>query len=117
MLENGGKTAQYEVTCVFDVTPKFNITVNSLENGTIKAYKMKAGARVELEIKSGILEVEKDDTVYFELVANGGKTPKKLVVDGSEYTSVTTLPKQTPGAIAMKIQIKKAFVVTGECGD
>ena len=120
MLENGSKKAQYEITCIFDVVQKFTITITQPENGIIKVYQTKGGNRIDLDISStGTVEIEKDQAVYFELIANDGKKPKKLVVDGIEHTAVTsTIAKQTPGAIAVRIpNVSKSFSVTGECGD
>ena len=120
MLENGSKKAQYEITCIFDVVQKFTITITQPENGIIKVYQTKGGERIDLDISStGTVEIEKDQAVYFELIGNDGKKPKKLVVDGIEHTAVTsTIAKQTPGAIAVRIpNVSKSFSVTGECGD
>ena len=120
MLENAGKKAQYEVTCVFNVSPKYTITITQPEHGTIKAYQTKGGVRINLAISAtGTIEVEENKPVYFELIANEGKKPIKLVVDGTAYTKITTvISHQTIGAIAVRVdKVKKNFSVTGECGD
>lgn len=119
MLENGGKKALYEITCVFDVAVKNTITITKPEHGTINAYLMKAGVRTPLTISSSnTIEVETGTFVFFELVADTGKKPKKLVVDVTEHTEVTTgVVGQTTGAIAVKVKVEKNFSVTGECAD
>ena len=120
MLENGSKKAQYEVICVFNVAPKFTITITQPEHGIIKVYQTKKGERKDLTISaSGTVEIEEGKAVYFELIAKDGKKPKKLVVDGVEHIKVTSvIAKQTPGAIAVRIdKVKNNFSVTGECGE
>ena len=120
MLENGSKKAQYEVTCVFNVAPKFTITITQPEHGIIKVYQTEKGERKDLTISaSGTVEIEEGKAVYFELIAKDGKKPKKLVVDGVEHIKVTSvIAKQTPGAIAVRIdKVKNNFSVTGECGE
>lgn len=122
MLENGDKKAQYEVTVKFDIEVKHTLTIKKPENGEIKVYQLSgvgsAAVRTDLPVGAdGTLKVKAGYTLYFELVAATGKTPKKLTIDGKEYTTVTNLPKQTSGAIAKKMIINNDFLVTGECGD
>lgn len=122
MLTNGVKKAQYEVTVTFDVVKQNKITVTQpASDGQIKFYTLKGGVRTDLTIETvggkHVVKVDDGTGVYIELVANEGKKPKKLIVDGTPHTSVTTIAKQTVGAIAVRVVCKKDFEVSGECGE
>ena len=122
LLENGDKKAVYEVTVEFTIEVLYTITVNQPENGQIKVYRIVSNngvrERVDLEIGADNTLKVNSYAIYFELIANNGKTPKNLILNGKPTKGPTQVEKQTPGAIAKMIfTVTKDYTVTGECGD
>jgi len=119
-LSKGGKTATYKVKVNCNVKiPNHTIQVNQLASGgEIKVWRTVGFPLKRENITSFPATIENKRTtnvVYIELVATDPKKPKKLVINGVEYKTVTTgVSKQTPGAIAVKVLLLDSLTVSGE---
>lgn len=83
---------------------KITIKVLPVQNGKIMC-KAKNGSTF-----SSFDDVTSGTFLTFTLVGNNDFTPYKLVIDGKEYTSLTT-----DGLIEKEVVVTKSFKVSGEC--
>ena len=117
-LKNGISVATYEVTCEFslDATDTKTVTVVQPANGVIKAWFMKRGNRIDIDLSSGKFEAPDNTAVYFELIGSAGHKPKKLVVGDTELGPGSPTVSHQTGGIGYRLpKVTKDITVTGEC--